>query len=268
MPALGLGTFHLFGDRCKSVVREAIDLGYRHFDTAQTYGNEAEIGDAISESGLDRSEFFVATKLWFWNYRRADAIASAEDSVRKLGGKEGYIDLLLMHWPSPDRAVPLRETLDAMADVQRSGRVRFIGVCNFNSAYLREAVEDCAADLLCNQVEFHPLLRQDALRRQLKKYDMMLTAFSPLADGTLVTHERLISLAERHDKTPSQIVLRWLLSMPAVAAIPKAASSRHLKENISIFDFELSDAECKSIADLARGVRLVNPCYAAPWDRD
>ncbi len=263
LPALGLGTWALNGRACFAAVKDALALGYRHIDTAQIYGNEEEVGAAINQSGLKRADIFLTTKIPAGNLRAVAVRRGVEESLKRL--KTGYVDLLLIHWPS--KSEPLAETLAEFAQARRRGQTRFIGVSNFNVALLAETVEKLRADIICNQVEYHPYLSQRPVMAALKKYRLMLTAYSPLARGRVERDKDLAEIGRRHGKSASQVALRWLLDQENVAAIPKAARREHLAANLDIFDFKLDQAETGSI-DAKRGAgRLVDPAGWAPdWD--
>ena len=263
VPALGLGTWQLSGSACVTAVSEALALGYRHIDTAQMYGNEAEVGRALRQSGVPRGDIFVTTKLAPGNLAAADVRRSSEESLRKLG--LDHVDLLLIHWPSGD--APLGETLAAMGKLRAAGKTRFIGVSNFNVKLLDEAIERHGADLLCDQVEYHPFLSQRAVLAALQRRRMMLTAYSPVARGSVGRDATLTAVARRHGKSPAQIALRWLIEQENVAAIPKAGRHEHLAANIDIFDFTLTPEESQAIDALRGDRRLVDPGGWAPrWD--
>jgi 2,5-diketo-D-gluconate reductase B len=262
MPALGFGTWQLRGRGCYDAVRRALDLGYRHVDTAQLYGNEAEVGEALRDSGIDRDTIFLTTKLAPGNLAAAKARRSTEESLRRLA--TDHVDLLLIHWPTGE--VPLTETLGALAELRRTGKTRHIGVSNFNVKLLDEAVETLGADLLCNQVEYHPFLSQRPVLAALHRYGMILTAYTPLARGRAERDPTITAIAARYGKSPAEIVLRWLLDQKNVAAIPKAASAAHAAANIDIFDFTLA-AEDRAAIDALRGAtRLVDPGWGPQWD--
>lgn len=246
--ALGLGTWQLTGRGCVDTVRHALDLGYRHVDTAQMYGNEQEVGQAVRQSGIARSEVFITTKIAPGNLAAAAVKRSAEESLRRLG--TDYVDLLLIHWPS--QSVPLAETLDAMAALESAGKARHLGVSNFTVALLEQAVKRCP-DLLCDQVEYHPFLSQRPLLAALGRHDMMLTAYSPLARGGVLRDRTLAGIARKYQKSPAQVTLRWLLDQERVAAIPKAASAAHLAANLDIFDFTLA-AEDRAAIDALQSI--------------
>ncbi|MDE2228080.1 MAG: aldo/keto reductase [Alphaproteobacteria bacterium] len=263
LPALGLGTWSLSGRACYESVRAALDIGYRHIDTAELYGNEAEIGAAVRDSRVPRGEVFVTTKVPMGELRAPQVRRNVEQSLKRLA--TDYVDLLLIHWPS--RSEPLAETLGAFAEAKAKGQTRFIGVSNFTVALLHEAIAKHGADIVCNQVEYHPYLSQRPVLAALAQYELVLTAYSPLARGRVVADRDLARIGKAYGKTPSQVALRWLLDQPNVAAVPKSASRIHLAADFAIFDFTLSAAD-RAIIDAKRGAtRLVDPAGWAPdWD--
>ncbi len=264
VPALGLGTWALSGKSCYEAVRIALDLGYRHIDTAEMYGNHDEVGRAIRDSSIPRGEIFLTTKVPPGKLRARDAKRSAERSLRQLGLP--YVDLLLIHWPSSE--VPLGETLGAFAELKAAGKTRFIGVSNFNVQLLAEAVERHGADLLCNQVEYHPYLSQHPVLAAVRRHGMMLTAYAPVARGRATNDAALAAIGRKYGKSAAQIALRWLIEQDRVAAIPKAASRDHLAANIDIFDFALDAADRAQIDKLQGGRRFLDvPGWSPDWDR-
>jgi 2,5-diketo-D-gluconate reductase B len=264
IPALGFGTFRLDGMTARRMVGYALEIGYRHIDTAQMYGNEAEVGAAIAASAVPRAEIWLTTKIWPDNFRDGALQRAAEQSVRRLGTEP---DLLLLHWPNPN--VPRAETIRALNDARRRGLTRHIGISNSPAALIRESVAASEAPLLVNQVEYHPYLSQRAVLAELRANGMALIAYSPVAQGKVFAEPVLRRIGERHGKNPGQVALRWLLQQDGVGAIPRSAREAHAKANFEIFDFALSDAEMAEIAALARpGGRIVNPGGLAPaWDR-
>jgi 2,5-diketo-D-gluconate reductase B len=260
IPKLGFGTWQLTGRACTEAVRDALELGYRHVDTARAYGNEAQVGRGMQRAGVDRGEIFLTTKLWYDRLRARQVREQLQGSLRDLGTE--YVDLLLVHWPNP--GVPLAETLDAMAQLREEGKVRHVGVSNFPSRLVREALE--LAPIVCDQVEYHPYLGQPALLELARDRDLMLTAYSPLAHGAVPRDPVLREIGEAHGKSAGQVVLRWLLDQPQVAAVPKASSHEHRAANLDVYDFELSDAERGRIASLQRGQRTADPGWAPEWD--
>ena len=250
IPAIGLGTYQLRGQSCVDVVQEALDLGYRHIDTAEYYNNQREVGEAIRSAAIDREEIFLTTKVWRSNLAYDDFIESAEESLDKLGLE--YVDLLLIHWPS--HSVPIEETMEAMTELHDEGKTRHIGVSNFSVGQLQEAREVSAVPILTDQVEYNAFTGQSDLIEYCIGSDTMATAYSPLAKGKVAKNETLASIGDRYDKSASQVGLRWLVQQDMVSAIPKASSRKHLKENIEIFDFELTDEEMERVFELHRGL--------------
>lgn len=252
IPMLGLGTWMNTGRQCTETVRTALELGYRHVDTAQVYGNEAAVGAGIQASDVDREAVFLTTKVWRSNLRAGEVQSSVERSLDRLG--VDYVDLLLIHWPHPRR--PVEETLGAMAELQASGAVRHLGVSNFTADQLRAAQRAAEPPLVTDQVLYHPLKDQSALLAYCQEHDVALTAYSPLARGAVIGDDRLEAIGERYDKTAAQVALRWLVQQDRVVAIPKATSRAHLEANLAVFDFELADDEMARIHDLQPGLGL------------
>ncbi len=264
IPALGFGTFRLRGETAYDAVRFALDLGYRHIDTAQIYENEAEVGRALTDSGIPREEVFLTTKVWIDRFTADRFGPSVKESLAKL--RTEYVDLLLLHWPN--RRVPLAVTVRELERARLRGWTKHIGVSNFPTALVREAMALADAPLVTDQVEYHPYLRQDLLLSLLRSAGMCLTAYSPLAQGKVLTDPTLRAIGERYGKSAAQVALRWLIQQESVVAIPKAARREHAAANLDIFDFELTDAEMAAIHALARpDGRVVNPAGLAPaWD--
>jgi len=249
VPAIGLGTWLLSGQKCIRAVEQALALGYRHIDTAQDYGNESDVGTGIRNANVLRSEIFLVTKVRPSNFSYTRTIQSTHDSLKAL--QTDYIDLLLMHWPNP--SFSLTETLSAMVELQTAGKVKQIGVSNFSPSLVKEAARH--APIFCNQVEYHPYLSQSQLLAQSRQMGYLLTAYSPLAKGRVTNESKIKQIAAAHNKTPEQIALRWLVQQ-GIAAIPKASSETHLRANLNVFDFELSEAQMDSIRSLDRRLRL------------
>lgn len=261
VPALGLGTYRLEGRAARDGVAHALDLGYRHLDTAQSYGNEADVGQGLRDADVQRDAVFLTTKIWPDRFEYGPLIASTDESLRRLG--TDYVDLLLLHWPNDD--VELEETLDALQEVQHQGKARHIGVSNFTPSLLRRALE-IAPGLACNQVEYHPFLDQRPLLEIVRAHGLFLTAYTPIARNRVADADAVRAIAEAHGKSPAQVTLRWHLQQPRVAAIPKAASAAHREANFDVFDFELSEEEMERIHDLAReDGRLIDPNFAPEW---
>jgi len=264
IPALGFGTYPLSGAQGRRAIGEAIGVGYRHIDTAQMYGNEADVGAAIKASKIERSEFFVTTKIDNGNHAPAALRRSFEGSLRELG--TDYVDLLLLHWPM--NTAGHGETFAAMAKLKDEGKLRHFGVSNFNAKLLGEAIDKHGAEIVCNQVEYHPFLGQRAVLSEVQKRGVALTAYCPVAHGKVAKAPAIVAIAKRLGKTPAQVTLRWLIEQKQVAAIPKAGSREHMIENISIFDFALTEADHRAIGALASpSGRIVDPGGWASWDR-
>ncbi|MCC5942056.1 MAG: aldo/keto reductase [Balneolaceae bacterium] len=262
VPEIGLGTHRLYGKECKQIVREALDIGYRHVDTAQIYKNEKEVGDAIYSSSVDREEIFLTTKIWHTNLDHDDVLQSVEESLKLL--RVPYVDLLLIHWPN--KQFSLQQTLEAMLALRDQGKALNIGVSNFPLSLTQEVIEDLRIPIFTNQVEFHPFLEQFNLLDYSYDKEFLITAYSPLAQGKVNENQVLRKIGAEYGKSPSQIALRWLIEQENVIAIPKASSKEHLAENIDIYDFELSDEHFEQIDSLDKSMRIVNPSFAPHWD--
>lgn len=262
IPEIGLGTYKLYGKECMRVVTEAIGLGYRHIDTAQIYKNEQEIGDAIRSSKVDREDLFLTTKVWHTNLDHDDVLQTVEDSLRAL--QTTYVDLLHIHWPN--KKYPLEKTLEALMVLRDQGKAQAVGICNFPMDLTRKVVEDLQIPIFTNQVEYHPFLAQFDLLDYSYDHDFLITAYSPLAQGEVFQNETLINIGEEHGKTAGQVSLRWLIEQENVIAIPKASNTEHLRENLDIFDFELTDEQFEMIDEIDKNRRLVNPSFAPEWD--
>lgn len=266
IPALGFGTWELRGATAQRLVEAALAIGYRHLDTAQMYGNEAEVGAGLRASGLSRDQVFVTTKVWPDRFRAGDFERSVEESLRRL--RLDAVDLLLLHWPS--REVPLAETMGALSRVHAAGQARHIGISNFTSAMIEDAVRLSTAPLATDQVEYHPMLSQRAVLQSCRRHGMALTAYCPLARGRVFRDPTLRRIAEEHGRGAGQIALRWLVQQEGVVAIPRSSSEEHARSNFAIFDFELSPSQMDGIAALGapRG-RVVNVAGVAPaWDAE
>jgi 2,5-diketo-D-gluconate reductase B len=259
IPKLGFGTWQLEGGTARRMVTAALHAGFRHIDTAQMYGNEGDVGRALTDSGVDRAELFVTTKIDDDHHEPHDLVASVEESLELLG--TDHVDLLLLHWPTHwDRVAA---TLSTMAQVQASGLARHIGVSNFTLDQLREASDFAPIEVL--QVECHPYLQQQELRAWCVDHGWAFTAYSPIARGEVIDDETIAAIADAHDADPAAIALAWLLSKPQVTAIPKTTSEEHLESNLAALTIELTDDEIARIDQLDENRRLVDP-DSAPWN--
>lgn len=264
IPALGFGTFRMPGAEVLEILPQAIQAGFRHVDTAQLYRNEAEVGEAIENSGVSRGDIFLTTKVWVDKFRHDEFIASVEESLRKL--RTDHVDLLLLHWPNGE--VPLAEQIGNLNEVAKAGKARHIGVSNYNTALMAEAVHLSDAPIVTNQIEYHPYLDQTPVLEAARAAGMSITAYYAMADGKVVSDPVLNEIGKAHGKTAAQVVLRWLVQQPGVITLSKTATVSRLAENLAIFDFELSEADMRAIHALAepRG-RIVSPAGLAPdWD--
>src|SRR5687767_11651590 len=260
VPRLGFGTWQIEGSDATEAVRDALEIGYRQIDTARAYGNEAEVGEGIAQSGVDRAEIFLTTKIFPGDFEPDALKAAAEDSLRAL--RADYLDLLLLHWP--DESVPLERTLAALVDLREAGRIRQLGVSNFPAGLLGKALD--RAPVFCDQVEYHPFLGQDRLLGLAREREVLITAYSPLAHGRVPEDGTLREIGEAHGKTAGQVALRWLLDQPGVAPIPKASSHERRVENFEVFDFALSEDERARIDALPKDDRQIDPPFAPDWD--
>src|SRR5947207_6217845 len=262
MPKLGLGTFRLQGDACRAAVESALALGYRHIDTAEMYGNEAPIGEAIAASRLPRGELHVTTKVWHENLA-PDAIRKAFDaSLKKL--RLDHIDLYLVHWPS--RSMKLPAVLETLMKLKEEGRTRAIGVANFTTALLKVAVEEVRAPIACDQVEYHVMLDQAKLKKYLAAHNIPLVAYCPLAQGRVASDEQLTKIGRKHNASAAQVALKWLLDQNGVAAIPKASRAESQQANLDALQVKLDDDDRKAIVALPKDKRCVNPGFGPAWD--
>ena len=263
MPKLGLGTWRMKGDECREAVERALSLGYRHIDTAEMYDNEEAVGSALAGARLPRADIHVTTKVWWANLAPDAMRRSIETSLRKL--QTDYVDLYMIHWPSPD--MDLEAALGTLVKLKEEGLAHAIGVCNFTTALLKQAVEQYGAPIAANQVEYHVLLDQTPVKAYLAAHDMALTAYCPIAQGKLADHEELTVIARKHGATAAQIALNWLLDQPGVAAIPKAGRRESQVANLEALKIELDDADRAAIAALPKAQRMVNPGFAPAWDK-
>lgn len=250
LPVIGLGTYRLTGEECVNIIRDAIEVGYRHIDTAEFYDNHAAVGRAIAGASVPRSDIFLTTKVWRTSLQRHAVLGSVQDSLEAL--QMEYIDLLLIHWPN-DR-VPIDETIGAMNQLQAEGKVQYIGVSNFSVPQLEEARTVSETPILTNQVKYNPFTGQTVLLEYCLQEEIILTAYSPLAKGEVLGDDRLARIGDRYGKSPAQIALRWLIQQEPVVTIPKTGTREHLRANWNIFDFNLTDEEVRTIFDISGGI--------------
>lgn len=264
IPAIGLGTWTLDDAASERMVATAIETGYRHVDTAAMYGNEVGVGAGLKASGLPRDEVFVTTKVWHDQITQGALQASLERSLKKLG--LDHVDLALIHWPS--KTIPLETSIAALNDAKAKGLARHIGVSNFTIPLLAEANRLSEAPLVCNQIEYHPLLNQDRVIAACRSAGMAVTSYCPLARGAdLFSDPAIAGPAKRLGVSPAQVILRWHVQQPGVVAVPRTSNPARLAENLSVFDFELTGDEMTAISALrAAGHRICDFEFSPEWD--
>lgn len=264
LPKIGMGTFRLKGNDARDAVKSALSLGYRHIDTAQMYGNEAEVGDGITSSGIPRREIFVTTKIWHDQLHASDLINSLHDSLARL--KTDHVDLALIHWPSPDDKVPMKEYLGALRDAQREGLAEHIGISNFTCTQMDQAKEILGDNaILTNQVEVHPFLANRKVVEHAQKLGITVTGYMPLAVGKVLEDETLQRIARERNASPAQITIAWIASR-GVVPIPSSTRPAHQKANLDALDIQLNEDEIRAIDSLDRKERIANPGFAPAWD--
>jgi 2,5-diketo-D-gluconate reductase B len=262
MPGIGLGMLGHAKDAASTLVEAALAEGYRYIDTSGFYGNEEAVGRALARSSVPRGEIWVTTKLLHPRTPpQPDLALELEKSLRLL--QTDYVDLLLIHWPNPQ--VPLEWALGEFAALREQGKTRTIGVSNFPTALLRQALET-VDDLAANQVEYHPYLNQRPLLELMRERGLVLIAHSPLARGAVLNDPVLQEIATHRRLSVAQVVLRWLVQQERVVAIPGAVNVEQLRENLKVLDVTLTSAEMNAISALARGTRIVNPPHSPAWD--
>jgi len=265
IPNIGLGTFRLQGQVVIDSVRTGIEVGYRHIDTAQIYGNEAEVGQAIAASGVARGELFVTTKIWIDNLAPGKLVPSLKESLRKLRLEQ--LDLTLIHWPSPKDAIPVADYMAALAEAKAAGLTRLTGVSNFTNAQLAQAIATVGtAEIATQQVEIHPFLQNRKVVEFARSQGIHVTAYMPLAYGKVMQEPVIAGIAERHRVNPAQIALAWALQQ-GFAVIPSSTKRANLENNLKLQGIVLSAQDMAQIAALERNERLANPEGLAPaWD--
>jgi len=254
MPALGLGTWELTGKTCEKIIPQAIEMGYRHIDTAELYGNEAEIGRSLK--GTDRDSLFITSKVASRNLAKEKVLKACRGSLERL--RTDYLDLYLLHWPNDN--IPLGETLAAMQQLVDKGLVRSVGLSNFDKERIQRVLSISGVPICNLQIEYHPFTQREHLPAFCSRQGITITAYSPLARGKVFKDPTIQRLATELNKSPAQISLRWLLQKGNIV-IPKASSREHLRDNMQIFDWRLSDRDMESIDRIRSRQRLVDTTY-------
>ncbi len=255
---LGLGTWQNKGESCAKSVKQALNMGYNHIDTAQIYENESQVGKGIKKADVDRENFFLASKVWIDQLNKEDVIASTEESLEKL--QTDYVDLMYIHWPAGEYSP--EETFKGFKQLKERGLIENIGISNFTVSQMEEAMNH--AEIFANQVEMHPLLPQERLLQACKENDVELVAYSPLARGEVFNVEEIQEVAEKHGVSEAQVSLAWIIEKGATP-IPKASSEEHIRDNFEALEVELDDEDIRKIDSIDREERMVDPEFG-PWN--
>ncbi|OHX15739.1 2,5-didehydrogluconate reductase B [Chromobacterium amazonense] len=264
MPKLGAGTFRLKEQQAEDAVAMALELGYRHIDTAQIYRNEADVGRAIANSGLPRGELYVTTKIWTDQFAQGKLIPSLRASLDKLGLEQ--VDMTLIHWPSPKDEVPMAVYMEQLAEAKQLGLTREIGVSNFTIKHLEQAIAVVGADAIAtHQLEVHPYLQNLKVRAFCRQHGIALTGYMPLAYGRVIQDPVLQDIARKHGATAAQVALAWQLQQD-IAVIPSSTKRANLAANLKVLTLRLDDADMARIAKLEDGGRIADPDFAPAWD--
>jgi 2,5-diketo-D-gluconate reductase B len=265
VPAFGLGTFRLKDQVVIDSVTNGLEVGYRVIDTAQIYGNEAEVGKAIADSGVSRDELFITTKIWTDNFAADKLIPSLKESLAKL--QTDHVDLTLIHWPSPKGAVPVKEFMSALLEAKQQGLTKQIGISNFTIALMKEAIEAVGAEnIATNQIELHPYLQNRKVAEFAQQNGIQITSYMTLAYGEVLKDPVIEQIAKRHNATAAQVTLAWAMQL-GYAVIPSSTKRSNLESNLKARDLKLSEEDMAQIAALDRGHRLTSPASLAPqWD--
>ncbi|MCV7222023.1 aldo/keto reductase [Mycolicibacterium elephantis] len=252
IPQAGLGVWQTPPEDTERAAATALDAGYRHIDTAAAYGNEREVGQAVAKSGLAREDVFVTTKLWNADQGYDSTLKAFDASMQRLG--MDYLDLYLIHWPVPAKDAYV-DTFKAFAHLRDQGRIRSIGVSNFEPEHLRKLIDGTGIVPAVNQIELHPRLQQHELRELHAQLGIATEAWSPLGQGSLLTNPAVTAVAEAHGKTPAQVLIRWHIQLGNIV-IPKSVTPARIVSNFDVFDFELSEQDMASVSSLGDGTRL------------
>lgn len=264
IPRIGLGTFRFDDSVAAEAVRAALEMGYRHIDTAEMYGNERGVGEGIAAAGVPRDQLFVTTKVWYAHLRHRDLLEALKASLSRL--RLDYVDLALIHWPSPGDEVPLEESLDALDEARNQGLIHHLGVSNFNEPLMQRALRWAdGREIATNQVEVHPWLANHSLVRYCQEQGVPVTAYLPLAQGRVVQDATLKALARKYGAHPAQVALAWLLARDLIV-IPASRNPEHQKINFHARDLRLDADDVAKIEALDQGRRFIDPAFAPDWE--
>lgn len=264
MPQTGIGTFRLEDDTARQSVLNALEIGFRHIDTAQIYGNEEQVGDAIQTNGIAREDFFLTTKVWYERFGNDSFIPSVHESLAKL--KTDHVDLLLIHWPSPDDKVPMEQYLKSLAQAKADGLTRHIGVSNFTIEQMEKAVDILGeGEIYTNQIELHPFMQNRKVAERAEELGMKVTAYMPFAVGKVMKSETLNTIAQQHGASAAQVTLAWIKEK-GYSTIPSSTNAEHLKDNFEFDKVKLTPEDLELIDNLDNGDRIVDPDFGPKWD--
>ncbi|AKH65276.1 MULTISPECIES: 2,5-didehydrogluconate reductase DkgB [Photorhabdus] len=265
VPAFGLGTFRLKDDAVITSVKNALELGYRAIDTAQIYENEMAVGQAIEESGVAREDIYITTKIWTENLSKEKLIPSLKESIAKL--RTDYVDLTLIHWPSPNNVVSVDEIMNALLDAKNMGLTREIGVSNFTIDLMQQAIDAVGIEQIAtNQIELSPYLQNCHVTAWAKDHGIHITSYMTLAYGKALQDEVIGRIATKHQATPAQVILSWAIAL-GYSVIPSSTKRKNLQSNLKASELKLDADDMAAIATLDCNERLVSPKDLAPqWD--
>lgn len=256
IPILGFGTWQLQGDKCQKAVEKALEVGYRHIDTAEVYENHQIIGKVLRKSKIPREKLFITSKVWRDDLGKRNVLKACQKALKEL--QTSYLDLYLIHWPN--RNIPIAETLEALGNLKEKGLIKAIGVSNFTINHLKEALK-VGVEITNNQVEFHPSLNQKKLKNFCEKRKIVITAYSPLAQGEDLKLPIIRKLALKYKKSPTQVILAWLIQKNIVA-IPRSANPKHIEDNFKVLKGNLEERDIKLIDKIGGYLRTINPPFA------
>lgn len=250
MPAIGFGTYLMPPEDTKRCVLKALEVGYRHIDTARLYMNEEGVGEGVKESGLDRKEVFITTKIWTTDCYYDNAKEAVKESLARLGVK--YIDLVLVHWPPTIEDI--KGAWTALEEMHKEGKIKSLGVSNFKEHHIDRLLEFATVRPVVNQVELHPYFQQVKLREYCDKENIVVEAWAPLLRGKSLNDKTVIEIGKKHERTPAQVIVRWLMQ-EGIVPLPKSVTDSRIEENFQVFDFELDETDMEEMRGLDKNKR-------------